>query len=294
MTRGKQTCKILKEIRRQIAQANDIEFVTEECRYKGDCLGTCPKCEAEVRYLEQQLRARSLAGRLINLAGISAGAIALLSPVAAQAQTPAYTQPMDEAAVHTQADTIIVKGVVLSKDMSTLTNGKISEDPFPGAVIYNERLNKWTVANDDGGFEIQACKGDTLRISYIGMQSEFIVITDETPLNVVLTEETNAMSGEVVVANFIVLHIVNQRNKPIPLNDVLIEEIYTDEDGNVATNELKPYWADEGKYELSWGNSVKEATLRITAKGYEKPVIVKAYNKGHNTKKTVKFTHSKK
>lgn len=39
MARGKQTCKILKEIRRQIAEANDIEFVTSECRYRGDCLG---------------------------------------------------------------------------------------------------------------------------------------------------------------------------------------------------------------------------------------------------------------
>lgn len=75
MARGKQTCKILKEIRRQIAEANGIEFVTSECRYKGDCLGTCPKCEAEVRYLEQQLRARSLAGKAIALAGISAGMI---------------------------------------------------------------------------------------------------------------------------------------------------------------------------------------------------------------------------
>lgn len=75
MARGKQTCKILKEIRRQIAEANDIEFITSECRYKGDCLGTCPKCEAEVRYLEQQLRARSLAGKAVALAGISAGMI---------------------------------------------------------------------------------------------------------------------------------------------------------------------------------------------------------------------------
>ncbi len=75
MARGKQTCKILKEIRRQIAEANGIEFATSECRYKGDCLGTCPKCEAEVRYLEQQLRARSLAGKAIALAGISAGMI---------------------------------------------------------------------------------------------------------------------------------------------------------------------------------------------------------------------------
>ncbi len=47
MARGKQTCKILKEIRRQIAEANGIEFVTSECRYKGDCLGSCPKCETD-------------------------------------------------------------------------------------------------------------------------------------------------------------------------------------------------------------------------------------------------------
>lgn len=79
MARGKHTCKILKEIRRRIASANDIEFATSECRYKGDCLGTCPKCEAEVRYLEHQLRARSLAGKAVALAGISAGMIALSS-----------------------------------------------------------------------------------------------------------------------------------------------------------------------------------------------------------------------
>ena len=75
MARGKQTCKILKEIRRQIAEANGIEFATSECRYKGDCLGTCPKCEAEVRYLEQQLRTRTLAGKAVAIAGISAGMI---------------------------------------------------------------------------------------------------------------------------------------------------------------------------------------------------------------------------
>lgn len=75
MARGKQTCKILKEIRRQIADANGIEFVTSECRYKGDCLGTCPKCEAEVRYLEQQLCSRQRMGKAIALAGISVGMI---------------------------------------------------------------------------------------------------------------------------------------------------------------------------------------------------------------------------
>lgn len=77
MKRGKQTCKILKDIRRQIAEANDIEFITSECQYQGDCLGTCPKCEAEVRYLEQQLERKRMAGKAITILGISAGLVAM-------------------------------------------------------------------------------------------------------------------------------------------------------------------------------------------------------------------------
>ena len=79
MAKGKNTCKILKEIRRQIAEANDIEYVVEECQYKGDCLGTCPKCEAEVRYLEQQLHQRQLLGKAVVLAGVSVGMFTLSS-----------------------------------------------------------------------------------------------------------------------------------------------------------------------------------------------------------------------
>ena len=70
--KGKKRCKILKEIRRQIAENNDIEFVTSECKHQGDCLGTCPKCEAEVRYLEEQLRKRQQAGKTVAVAGIAA------------------------------------------------------------------------------------------------------------------------------------------------------------------------------------------------------------------------------
>ena len=77
MVRGKQTCKILKDIRRQIAEANDIEYITSECQYKGDCTGTCPKCESEVRYLEHQLERRRMAGKAITLLGLSAGIITM-------------------------------------------------------------------------------------------------------------------------------------------------------------------------------------------------------------------------
>ena len=73
MKRGKQTCKILKEIRRQIAAENDIKLTVEECTYQGDCLGTCPKCEAEVRYLERELEKRQRMGKAAVVAGLSVG-----------------------------------------------------------------------------------------------------------------------------------------------------------------------------------------------------------------------------
>ena len=68
---GKAKCKILKDIRRRIAEENDIAYVTSECKHQGNCLGTCPKCEAEVRYLEEQLEAKRRAGYAVALAGIA-------------------------------------------------------------------------------------------------------------------------------------------------------------------------------------------------------------------------------
>ena len=91
MKRGKQTCRILKEIRKQIAEANDIEFITSECQYQGDCLGTCPKCEAEVRYLEQQLEYKRLAGKAITILGISASVIAMGIPLGSCTHTTQQT-----------------------------------------------------------------------------------------------------------------------------------------------------------------------------------------------------------
>lgn len=76
---GKVTCRILKEIRQQIANANDIKFVTSKCRYQGDCLGTCPKCEAEIHYLEQQLLSRRMAGLNVKVIGVSLGLSTLFS-----------------------------------------------------------------------------------------------------------------------------------------------------------------------------------------------------------------------
>jgi len=58
MVKGKSTCKLLKDIRQQIADANGISYQPKECHHKGDCAGTCPACEEEIRYLERELKAR--------------------------------------------------------------------------------------------------------------------------------------------------------------------------------------------------------------------------------------------
>ena len=69
---GKEKCRILKEIRAEIARANDIEWVVSECKHKGNCKGTCPKCEQEVRQLENALAKREALGKTVAVVGISA------------------------------------------------------------------------------------------------------------------------------------------------------------------------------------------------------------------------------
>ena len=69
---GKAKCKILKEIRRQIAESNDIHYVVSECPHQGDCTGTCPRCEAEVAYLENELKKRQALGKTVLVAGLAA------------------------------------------------------------------------------------------------------------------------------------------------------------------------------------------------------------------------------
>ena len=69
---GKEKCRILKQIRAEIARQNDIEWVVSECKHKGNCKGTCPKCEQEVRQLEAALAKREALGKTVAVVGISA------------------------------------------------------------------------------------------------------------------------------------------------------------------------------------------------------------------------------
>ncbi len=74
--RGKNKCKILRQIRQRIAEENDIPLITKDCTYQGECTGTCPRCEAELRYLEQQLARRQSLGKAVTVAALSVSLMA--------------------------------------------------------------------------------------------------------------------------------------------------------------------------------------------------------------------------
>ena len=58
--RGKEICNFLRQIRQQIAKDNGIPYTTDECKYQGECSGTCPKCDSEASFLNEEIRRRGI------------------------------------------------------------------------------------------------------------------------------------------------------------------------------------------------------------------------------------------
>ena len=143
--KGKKRCKILKEIRQQIAQNNDIEFITSECKHQGDCPGTCPKCEAEVRYLERELEKRMKLGKAVAVAGLavalttaSAGCDELLDGLRPTGGDPL---PPEE---YEQTDGLIAPPT--EGDVDIMEDGEI---PVPGEGENEGELGGEPLPNDD-------------------------------------------------------------------------------------------------------------------------------------------------
>ena len=136
MMPGKQKCKMLREIRRRIAQENEIPFVTEECRYKGDCEGTCPKCESELRYLEQQLEKRRSLGKRVTVAAVALGLTASFAGCSPQVSGKmTYDEPTSEE--------VVLEGVVAAPEATetektTDETGTAAPEDFDPAENVNE------------------------------------------------------------------------------------------------------------------------------------------------------------
>jgi len=114
VTHGKNICSQLKAVRKRIAEENDIPLEIEECTYKGECRGTCPRCEAEVRYLENALAERLRIGKVATVAGLALGLA-----TTAHAQTPATTPQFDgqktQHEISLMTDNVTIRGVVRDK-----------------------------------------------------------------------------------------------------------------------------------------------------------------------------------
>ena len=198
MKRGKQTCRILKEIRRQIAEVNDIEFITSECQYQGDCLGTCPKCETEVRYLEQQLERKRMAGKAITILGISAGVMTMnaqnsnIDSTQKQSPTDIIEIISTEASGTNNTDSLsVIKGIITD----------CMRNPITGVLIIEKGTKNGTVTDEFGNLTLRVSEKHPLIVQSIGFQSQEIEIQKTAYIQVVLQEDSTLMMGEILVVN---------------------------------------------------------------------------------------------
>ena len=67
---GRQKCELINQIRRKVADNNDIDFVIYDCTFEGECSGRCQKSDSELAYLESELEKRQDGGMKLNLEGV--------------------------------------------------------------------------------------------------------------------------------------------------------------------------------------------------------------------------------
>ena len=199
MVKGKSTCKLLKDIRQQIADANGISYQPKACHHKGDCAGTCPACEEEIRYLERELKARKGNGFGMKVAGVAAGICATVMPMTAAAQgvkpdstanRPVHTAKKGDVKVvdlsNGCASPVVVRGMVVGSD---------DKEPLIGASVVIDGTNKGVATNVDGQFALKVPSDTSLVISYIGYKKQKVHVSSllSSDNNVIMLEEDEAI-----------------------------------------------------------------------------------------------------
>ena len=206
MAKGKSTCKLLKDIRQQIADANGISYRPKECQHKGDCAGTCPACEEEIRYLERELKARKGNGFGMKVAGIAAGICATVMPMTAAAQAvksdstanpPVQTTKKAPIKVVDLSDScaspVVVRGMVIDEE---------NKEPVIGAGVFIDGTNKGIATDIDGQFALKVPSATSLVISYIGYEKQKVRVSSllRSENNVIILKtDGNLLLGDLAV-----------------------------------------------------------------------------------------------
>ena len=214
MTKGRSTCKLLKSIRQQIADANGISYQPKECHHKGDCTGTCPACEEEIRYLERELKARKGNGFGMKVAGIAAGICATVMPMTAAAQAvksdstanpPVQTTKKAPIKVVDLSDScaspVVVRGMVIDAE---------DKEPVIGASVVIDGTDKGIATNVDGQFALKVPSDTSLVISYIGCKDKKVRVSSllSSDNNVIILEVSD-LSGLSCIAGGVVTVVPN-------------------------------------------------------------------------------------
>ena len=196
---GKKICRSLREIRCRIAHANDIDYTPAVCTHEGNCSGTCPACESELRYIERQLLRRVATGKKVALAGLALGAASLMPMHAQQAvpntpqattQRPTTPRLVDAAPGDTTA--VVVRGKVIDMD---------DKSEAIGASVILKGTKLGTATDIDGNFAIRVPKGSQLVISYVGYETQEYKVKAITADEgvVIALKSKGSCTGEVVV-----------------------------------------------------------------------------------------------
>lgn len=196
MTQGKHICAELKQIRRTIAEENGIALEIPECTFEGECSGTCPRCEAEMRYLENQLAKRLSLGKVATVAGLM---LTLASPAAAQTDKEEIVSTTRKTSV-TSSDTGYVtkyryiKGIL--KDAKT--QRPISSTDI---IIETKGLQYFSTTDSNGMFSISQfpINSQTMEVWCRNYKTITIDVpsnnSTDTAFSIALTKDLNSLDA---------------------------------------------------------------------------------------------------
>ena len=199
---GKVTCEALKKVRKQIADANGIPYEPVACNHKGDCRGTCPACEAEMRYIERELAVRKRKEGHLHIVGVAkdllpsyesmakhAAAVAIAAATSLSAMPTEVCAKKSSTATTEQVGKIVtVKGVV--KDEAGV---------LPGTLVTIKGTDKEVETDDKGKFEIEAPIGSVLVFEFLGYDPVEMPVKKKNLKVKLGTEDYSGIEGLIVL-----------------------------------------------------------------------------------------------
>ena len=76
----------------------------------------------------------------------------------------------------------------------------VSKKPLPGASVIIRDTDMGVITDVDGKFELPVKKGDVIRVSYVGLQTQSVVVKDNSELVVWMRDDVQSMEEMIVYA----------------------------------------------------------------------------------------------